>query len=134
MANEQLLSYIRQNTQAGFSRQDIETTLHNAGWADAEILAAFETIAQAKNITSANTRKTPPVSELQRSTDSEVARIQEELRIDQLTRRTPGTTNETGIIGFIIRTNMASDKRGAKILLGVVGAIALALIYIIFLR
>ncbi len=132
MVSEQLLSYIKENLQAGFSRHDIEATLHTAGWTDADVAATFEMIKQAKTLTGA--AQTPAVSHAQSIADAEVARIQEELRVANANKHTPGTTDETGIVGFIIKTNMATTKQGAQILLGVLGVVVLALLYMLFLR
>ena len=81
-----------------------------------------------------NTPPQEPISNEQSIANQEVARIQEELRVAQADKHVPGATSETGIIGFIIRTNMASDKQSAQILLGVLVVIALTLVYILFLR
>ena len=135
MISEQLVDYVKQNMQAGFSRTQIETTLHAAGWTDTDILTAFDSISRAQAITHGTTpAREPAVTELQHSTDVEVARIQEELRTSQANTRIPGNTTETGIVGFIIKTNMASTKRGAQVLLVALSVIICGLLYVIFLR
>ena len=53
MINQQLLDYIRKQRAAGFSKQDITTSLGTAGWLIADINVAF-----------AQTEETPPAPSL----------------------------------------------------------------------
>ncbi len=134
MLSEELLSYIRQNTQAGFTRAEIELALRNSGWSDADILTAFGTITQIPHMQSAPSIATSQVSSAQISTNAEIARIQEELRKSSGNKPTHGVTTETGLVGLLIRTNMASSRQGAKITLVMAGLFIAVVVYFVFLR
>lgn len=115
MLNEQLLAYVRENLAAGFKRHDIEAALKSSGWDMLDIAAAFSAITGAPPPPVASAA--PAVSSLsdQQSINAEVSRLRA-LNKQPGQKKVPDAA-ETGIIGFMLRNNLASSKQMANILL-----------------
>ena len=126
MLNEQLLAYVRDNVKAGFQRTDIEVALRASGWDAADIAAAFTTVTGSAAAPDAKTAQiNSKASAEQQSIDAEVARIQAEIKTTS--KKKSYETEETGIIGWMIRHNLASTKQRANMILISLTVVMLAL-------
>lgn len=138
MLSQELLSYIRQNTQEGFSRADIEDALRKSGWSDADILTAFGTITHAE-VTPMSSQMQTQVSKAPLSTNAEIAHIQEELRKVSGTDGAPPAMVEPGKTSLSINPIPEPDKHSTNIYMIAVGGglvilITLVVLYFVFLH
>lgn len=130
MANQQILNYIRQNLEAGYTQQDIIAALQSAGWSVDDIKAGFlalKGVEQAK--------KEQRLTTDQKAANAEIIRI--EAQVKQSNERDvsrQAAEQEGGIYGFLIRNNFASSKQSANVLFVAGIFFAIALLYWIFLR
>ncbi len=131
MVNEQILSYIRQNLQAGFQMPDIEIALRSAGWSDEDITAGFAALKSAPQKTPLTAHQTQD----QKAANAEIHRIEEQSK-RAVERATTQISNqkEVGIYGFLLRNNFASSKQSANVLFVAGIVFVIVLLYWIFLR
>ena len=129
MLSEQILTYVRENLNAGFKRSDIEAQLLAAGWDSVDIAAAISTVTgeSASPLRRATGAGSSAPSVEQQSIDAEVARIQAELKKSPNTKKKNFETPEVGIIGFMLRHNLASSKQMANSVLIILAVCAVAL-------
>jgi len=121
MLSEQLLSYIKENTQAGFSRPEIEAALRAAGWSDVDIAAGFASDTPAS--------AAPAPSTLQQDTNREVVRAQDELRRSHEAAPARRTSN---LSDFLIQHKLASSKETAQLILVVTAMLFCFVVYFVF--
>jgi hypothetical protein len=125
MLSEELISYIKQNQAAGFSRPDIESALKNAGWDAIDIAAAFASLGG----TTPPPRTKAPFgsnnpSDIQRSVDEEVSRLRSQALAARSASQTG--TGDTGIIGWMLKKKIVSTKSQANLVLIIVIVVCLA--------
>ena len=131
MLNEQLIAYVRENTKAGFKRADIEAALKSSGWDALDIAAAFTATTGAPAPQPLNAPAAPPLSD-QQSINTEVSRFRA-LNKQSSQKKIPDAT-EGGIIGFMLRNNLASSRQMANIMLIMCGVLCAGLAWWITFR
>ncbi|MDQ5955401.1 MAG: hypothetical protein QG621_404 [Patescibacteria group bacterium] len=133
MINDQLLTYIKDNLHAGYTKADIEVSLRTAGWDAADIATAFSALAgPTPTIPAPGTPTAQPSSikagSAQSDVDVELARIQAELqKAHKGSAKIAPLTEETGIIGWMLRKKMVSSKNQANSVLIVLAVVFLGL-------
>ncbi len=133
MITDQLLTYIKDNLQAGYTKADVEVSLRAAGWDAADIAAAFGALAGTPTTpppaASAPAQRSAQAGSTQSDVDAELARIQAELQKAHKgsPKKTLVETGEQGIIGWMLRKKIASSKNQANSMLIVLAAVFLVL-------
>lgn len=115
MLTEQLLAYVRENTNAGFKRADIEAALKASGWDALDIAAAFTAVSGAPAPQPILTAPSAAQLSDQNVITTEVSRFKAQAK--QFSKLKVQEKGGTGIIGFLLRHNLASSKQMANIVL-----------------
>ncbi len=120
MVTPELLQYITQSKTAGFSTAQIEAALRAAGWAEDAITEALYG-ATAVSATRSNPQTNiSPSTQAAQPTDTELARIQDELEEAKKgfhTHTNPPEQQERGIMGFLIRKQVVQNEAQANLLM-----------------
>ncbi len=130
MVSPRLRDYIIQNRAAGYADVDIKNALLGSGWSAQDIGEGFATGPTVP--TAAAQTLQPSDSARQRSNAAEGARIQEELRLEQMRQQQRSSVSSvastaSGMIEFLVRKGIAKDELQANTML--VGAIVLLLFF-----